>query len=505
MEFWIQKAYRRISDKDKKIFFVTFGILLLVHAFRLTNFIPNHDSLWNYYGNLDVVTSGRWTLTYAASISSYFDVQWLNGLLSIIYISISTVFIVKMLEIKNTFLGCLSGILLGAYPTVVCTFMYMYTADAYFLAMLLATLAAYFMTSRDWRKRLLGSVALGVAMGIYQVYLSFTLMLLILWLIKKILVDEQPIGKSIFNMIYSGVIGAVIYIVGLYLRLAGRELSSYQGIGDSTLIHSLGWYFKTIKQSYVDTYRLLFAQDAYGNRIIGYIMLALGIITLGIMLVKGFLLIKKKKWVSVLLVIVFLAAMPLAVYCLKVLSEGAVYHRLMVQSAALIWLLPVVLLDNARMPNKVRILPELMTLLLLIQVGNYIVGANINYLSAEISYEKSYALSIRIVDRLEQLEGAKDAKALYIAGKPDSTKYKDALYIKTTETMTGVPNGIIPYTNAIYVRMINQHIGGNYTELTDVDAISGILESEEFANMPTWPDAQSVRVIDDVVVVNLGE
>lgn len=64
MEFYIQKVYRKISDREKKIFFVTLVIILLVHAFRLLNFIPNHDSLWNYYGNLDVVTSGRWTLTY---------------------------------------------------------------------------------------------------------------------------------------------------------------------------------------------------------------------------------------------------------------------------------------------------------------------------------------------------------------------------------------------------------------------------------------------------------
>lgn len=294
MEFYIQKVYRKISDREKKIFFVTLVIILLVHAFRLLNFIPNHDSLWNYYGNLDVVTSGRWTLTYAASISSYFDVQWLNGLLSVIYISVSTVFIVRLLEIKNTFLGCICGILLGAYPTVVCTFMYMYTADAYFLAMLLATLAAYFMISKDWKRRLMGSIALGIAMGIYQVYLSFTLLLLILWLLRKVLVEEKPIGRFVFNMLYSGVIGAVIYIVGLYLRLAGRELSSYQGIGDSTLIHSPVWYFRTIRQTYIDFSRLLFGADAYGNSIIRYIMLILAITAMGIICVKCVLLFKKK-------------------------------------------------------------------------------------------------------------------------------------------------------------------------------------------------------------------
>lgn len=114
-------------------------------------------------------------------------------------------------------------------------------------------------------------------------------------------------------------------------------------------------------------------------------------------------------------------------------------------------------------------------------------------------------LNLRIVDRIEQLDGALDAGTLYIAGKTDSTKYKDTLYIKATETMTGVPNGIIPYTNAIYVRMINQHIGGNYTELTDVDKITGILESEEFSSMQVWPDTEAVRIIDDVVVVKLGE
>ncbi|MCM1185642.1 MAG: glucosyltransferase domain-containing protein [Lachnoclostridium sp.] len=210
MVFQIQKLYGMISKRDKKIFAVTFVAVFLTHAYRLLTYIPNHDSFFSFYDKQDVILLGRWSLTYAAGISSYFDTQWLCGLLSLIYISITAVIVIHMLDIRNSFLCYVAGIIIGVYPSVVCTFTYMYTADAYMLAMLTAAFAAWAMVSDNWKKRLGGSVLLGVGMGIYQAYLSFTMLLLLIWLIKRVLIEKEcKIGRYVFNMTYSGLLGGV--------------------------------------------------------------------------------------------------------------------------------------------------------------------------------------------------------------------------------------------------------------------------------------------------------
>lgn len=93
------------------------------------------------------------------------------------------------------------GALIGTYPSVACTFTYMYTADAYMLSMLLATIAVYCMVSGDWRKGALGSMALGFSMGIYQAYLSFALVLLCLWMLRLALLKIKTTLKTVVSIL----------------------------------------------------------------------------------------------------------------------------------------------------------------------------------------------------------------------------------------------------------------------------------------------------------------
>ena len=166
-----------------------------------------------FYHDQDTIYSGRWFLKYAGALSSYFYLHYLNGFLSIVYISCTTVLVVRLLKIKHLCLGILMGALIGTYPSVACTFTYMYTADAYMLSMLLATIAVYCMVSGDWRKGALGSMALGFSMGIYQAYLSFALVLLCLWMLRLALLKIKTTLKT------------VVSILG-YLALGGGSVRS---------------------------------------------------------------------------------------------------------------------------------------------------------------------------------------------------------------------------------------------------------------------------------------
>ena len=68
--------YRQKIKKSWKIAFVsTFIAGLLVHIYKFTNTLPNHDSVMNYYADQNILGSGRWFLSIACGISSYFEMK----------------------------------------------------------------------------------------------------------------------------------------------------------------------------------------------------------------------------------------------------------------------------------------------------------------------------------------------------------------------------------------------------------------------------------------------
>lgn len=140
----LRDFYReRVKPAWKVAFFSVFLVGILTHIYKFTNYLPDRDSLLNIYHDQNILASGRWALSMACGISSYFDLPMVNGLLSLIYMGLTMVLVVELLELTNPVLIALCGALLATFPGTTETFLYEYTADGYFLAMLLATVGVY--------------------------------------------------------------------------------------------------------------------------------------------------------------------------------------------------------------------------------------------------------------------------------------------------------------------------------------------------------------------------
>ena len=75
----------KLAKEYKGAFWMTFIAALLIHFYKFTNTLPNHDSLYNYYSEQNSLGLGRWALSLACSMSSYYDLPWVNGLLSCVF------------------------------------------------------------------------------------------------------------------------------------------------------------------------------------------------------------------------------------------------------------------------------------------------------------------------------------------------------------------------------------------------------------------------------------
>ena len=142
----------KVSRDQKYAFTSTFFISLLIHLYKFVNTLPNPDSLYCYYSDQNILGSGRWALSLACGFSSYFDLPWIIGLVSCVFIALTVAVIVTIFKVENPVLITLIGGLLAASPSTTETFFYQFTADGYMIAMFLAALAVYLSRIDEERK-----------------------------------------------------------------------------------------------------------------------------------------------------------------------------------------------------------------------------------------------------------------------------------------------------------------------------------------------------------------
>ena len=139
-------------------------------------------------------------------------------------------------------------------------------------------------------------------------------------------------------------------------------------------------------------------------------------------------------------------------------------------------------------------------------ISNQIVISNVSYHKAQIAYEKSYGVLVRIADRIEQTEGAENCdKVLVIGALSDS----DAYSVNLTPDITGVTDGYIIRADDETVRQsvltssLNDYCGKDYTFISGEEK-KIILQKEDIKSMGIWPREDSVTIIDNIIVIKLG-
>ena len=174
-ETW-NNIWKHCKREWKLAFLSTFLVGLLCHMPIMLRDIPNHDGLASMYFDQNMITSGRWFLTVACGVSSYYTLPWLIGLLAMLYLGIASALLVEFLEVRQGWAAAVIGGLLAVFPSLASTFAYVFTMDGYMLAVLLAVLAV--LLTKKYRLGFLpGALCLACSLGIYQSYLPFAVLL----------------------------------------------------------------------------------------------------------------------------------------------------------------------------------------------------------------------------------------------------------------------------------------------------------------------------------------
>ena len=111
-----------IKKQWKITFLATWIGGMLAHAYRFFNFLPSWDSMYNFAGTGATYSSGRCFLEFFSKISSKYDMPWVNGALSLLYISLASILLVELFELQECASCVLLALLIVSFPTVTASF-----------------------------------------------------------------------------------------------------------------------------------------------------------------------------------------------------------------------------------------------------------------------------------------------------------------------------------------------------------------------------------------------
>ncbi|EMF47528.1 hypothetical protein B481_1123 [Planococcus halocryophilus Or1] len=330
-------------------FFIGVNHWFLCHTFVFTNILPNHDSLVNMHSPQLKGDSGRFFLSPFSGISSYFDLPWINGILSILYLSLTAVILTELFELKKTFSIFAISSLLMTFPTVASTFSYIFTADGYMFGTLL-TVTALLMTKKYKYGFILGSIFFYMGVGVYQANFPFLSTLILVFLITEIIgrkITYLQLRSYLLRFFALGATGMGLYVINfkLYTRIFAGNMTSYQGLDSAGKnSNSISEYFNQITDSFMHFFFRGFITDLPINlfewlNVALFVLIALGFVLIMIQN-RCFTHIAMASFAFFLLLL-----LPLSAYILYFISVDVNYHMLMVLALVSFYMLPVLFMN----------------------------------------------------------------------------------------------------------------------------------------------------------------
>ena len=502
-EEMLRKIKKSILPQWKACFLSALVIGLIAHLYKITNWLPNWDSLVFRYDAQNMIGIGRWFLPVASAASSFYDLPWITGLMAIVFHGLGAVCVCKMFDVKKNTTAVLIGALVASFPTVTSVLLYNYVADAYALSFLLACAAALLLTRKKPRC-IMAAIFIALSVGIYQAYITVTIMLLLCYLIVET-VHNGKVIKEIFlqglKFLVTGACGMVLYYVVLLilLKITGTELIEYQGVNNAVSLSGIDIWSSLyiIKESFVN-YFFDFTNGFHVFGVINAVILVVTVASYFVDVIKNKLAIR-----NVLVAGVLVVLLPIGASVLSFINSNVDYHNIMKMGFFVFYLFFI--LQYEKKENAMKSWTVLIVTVAL--VFYQIILANVSYHKLNIAYEKSYGILIRIADRIEQTEGAQECERILVLGALENSEaYSSSMYLD----MTGTTDGLILRADdeivgqSVLCSALNDYCGKNYQFLAGKEK-EELLQKIDVDDLGNWPAKDSIYIIDQVIVIKLSD
>ena len=487
---------------------------ILAHGMKMFNFMSFHDDIFCTFFFGSTVFYGRWGLKLIWEFmkwlwrGSAYNEPVLNAAVSLLFLAAASWITVKLFEIRNEIIIVLVTALVVVFPATTSMFCYMFTAPCYSLSVFLCALAAYlllkgFRGKNSWQSVVMSILIAVFGMAVYQAYFAITTSLILLYLIYKLLQDGTVSWKKYFsqNFLYLLILIADVLLYSastkVFARIFHVTLDDYAGISSMGITGPAG-YLKRILSAY---YRFFIPSVHKWDSMFPQSMRRVYVLTLAIALVLTVVLVinhKNARFSLQYLILFFL--IPLASNLTVVMTENlgrglAMYGQLLpffyililVSMSAIKW-------EKLDLHKGVYLWTALIIVL-------YLRWDNAVYLKESFLLSETDRIYTTLITRIQSApDYDDDLPVLYIGER----QMNDKTYKMRDELASII-------LDPVDEMILNDYAWKEYMELilgfspalAEVD--DSFYQKDEIQSMGTYPDDNSIRVIDGIVVVKFAD
>lgn len=509
----VGKAITRIPRYVWVTFVSSCVLGFAVHGYMFANKLPNHDDIGHLFSSGYGVASGRWLLPHILELDGTLSMPWLIGVLSIALLAVSACFVVSVLRIKSSLNCILTAAVMVSFPTVAATFTYMFSADAYFLALLLACFAAY-ITNRYKFGYAGGMASIALSLGIYQSYIGFAAVLFVGILLLDALDGEIPVGKILLKgakFLATLLFGVLLYYLIVKLTTRETELVSYMGISSMGKI-SISNLPDRIIGAYKELYCFYIKNGSAAHFSFMPYLLILAAVA-GIYIVLLNIKTRHSSYKYTALIIVLAALYPLAGNAIFILAPDATVHLLMLYGMSGILLAAIAVSEYYSVLHcggKIRLILGctacwIIAVTVALSAYGYAVYSNQAYLKMDLCYRQAYSFSTRLLGAIESEDGYDVDKPVILVGTAGGSASVEPLTELDEIGMMGVMDMQDILNCYTYDRFLRYYLGAsNVIYLSQTETAKDIENEDAVKNMPTYPSDGSIMVTDEFIIVKMG-
>ncbi|MEG1847639.1 MAG: glucosyltransferase domain-containing protein [Lachnospiraceae bacterium] len=511
----IAELYKRIPKKVLLCFSSGMIFGLLTHFYMLTHKLPNWDDLTNMNRYGTGAEFGRWFLEPIYHLFGKWSIPEVNGVLTILFLSIAACFLLLTLELQTMTSAVLLPLMLMTFPSIACMMSFMFTVHLYAFAIMMCCIGTYLY--RKYRFGFIPAVVLFVlSCGMYQSYICFVAGILVFCLLLDLLN-----GMTFKKVFLNGIKTAITLFVSLlgYMivsKLAVPTLANYRSINTMGQV-DLQRLPRLIMRSYKRILEYFVIEPYSFTSPMMQILNIILCILIGVMIfwiAKETNLFKEiKKGILLFLLSMMIPLALASIYILAPETQDAT--MLMLFQYCFIYIMVVVLIEKCLIgvsPDKIKqrvnyvLGVSAMVATLLMAYNEYRV-TNEAYFRTEIAFDRAYAYYNRIMMKVEEEPGYQYGDELALLGNfypdlPPVVGYWMDDY--KFEDMSGIAmeNGLM--TEGVRSSFLRIYLG---IEIPDIEQerIKAVKESREYKEMPYYPEEGSLRRIDNIWVVRLHE
>lgn len=478
---------------------------LAAYLFCFTNKLEIMDDLSCMYGQGAGLSSGRWGLDLAEYFMPTFSTPWLNGLISLLLITAAICVVIRMFDIRSRILQILLPALLMTFPTQTCTFGYMFTAPQYALALLLAIGGSLLISSAGTERKisLPGCLLMILSLSIYQPYIAVAASYLVVFLIARLLKG----GASVKELVRSGLLfvaelaGSMLVYYGVTAviqKLCGAGLNGYAE-GNLTGLSGVLFGIRVAYTSFIGYFYKGY-YDLVANPASKVAHIVVAVLVLGAAILRILRVEKEEKCKKLLLLFVCLFLLPPAVNCIRIISS--LYHNLMIYSFTSVYLLAAAVIEicsPSLRENAGKLWRDSVYFCMLIAAACNIYFSNCIYYKMYLQLEQAESFYTAVIaDLMRDEEFDADSRVAFI-GKNDVLFDIPMIY---TGNLTGIRDGIVgTYSQDEFIRSFL----GVTLDVCGWDVTDVLKTDPRVEEMPPYPYYGSIRKIDGIYVVRLGE